>query len=176
MIRILGATGQIQNVEDFVEKVLMFSQRYNVVVQVLDAEVVYGEKHLLSAGEHAIRAMKQKRNSTNSLAMEILLYASGERQIKLGIQKMGVKKGASVVAFVMIDKLRDISEANGNISNEEVETFLKTLKFRRDDKVLEGDIDTLQRFGITEQEINTVTSEKHGHLILEKVAMVDVIK
>ena len=48
---------------------------------------------MISAVEHAIRAFERKTNTTNSLEKEIILYASGERQLKLAIPKIGIKKG-----------------------------------------------------------------------------------
>ncbi|MFH1100729.1 MAG: KEOPS complex subunit Cgi121 [Methanobacteriota archaeon] len=176
MIQIIGAKGTIPHVERFLQHILSVAQQNNVVIQVMDAKVVYGKNHVLSAATHAIRAMKQKRNTTKSLAMELLLYASGERQIKLGIKKMGVTKRTQTIALVIIQKMKGIPDAQGSLSNHALQALLKTIKFSRDDKVLEGDADTLKRFGITTQEITTVPSRKYGDLILEKVAMVDVIK
>ena len=49
-------------------------------------------------------------------------------------------------------------------------------RMTQDASVLEGDRETLKRFGITGLEIRTVPEAKYGDLILEKVAMVDVIK
>jgi hypothetical protein len=57
-----------------------------------------------------------------------------------------------------------------------INKLLKQLSLDRDDTVLEGNIDTLKKFGIGENEINTVAKAKYGDLILEKVAMVDIIK
>ncbi|MCX6666363.1 MAG: KEOPS complex subunit Cgi121 [Euryarchaeota archaeon] len=176
MIRVFGATGVVSDVEELVEQALLFSKKYSVVVQVLNADMVFGENHLISASEHAIRAMRQKRNSTNSVAMEVLLYASGERQIKLGIQKMGVRSQKSRIAFVVIDQVPDVSEAKGIFSDADIDMMLKELGFVRDDKVLEGARDTLKNFGFTDKEMKTVVPAKYGQLILERVAMVDVIK
>ena len=142
------------------------SEEYNIVIQVFDADLVFGKNHLISASEHATRAFERGKNSTNSLAMEILLYASGERQIQKSIQKLGVKKGKTKIAFVF----------DGKISDENIDNALGSLDLSRDDKVLEGDINTLRKFGITQQELITVPEDKHGDLILEKIAMVDVIK
>jgi len=100
MIRIIGAQGNIQNVDSFLETILDFSQKYNLVIQAFNADMVYGKNHLLSSFEHAKRSIKRKTDTTNSLGMEILLYASGERQLKLAIPKMGVKKGSASIAFV----------------------------------------------------------------------------
>jgi len=167
MIRIIGAKGDIQNIDIFLKKISDLSLEYNIVIQVFNADMIYGKNHLLSSVEHAIRAMKQETNTTNSLNMEILLYASGERQLKIAIPKMGVKKGKGNIALVF---------TNGKITKIIVNQILKKLELERDDKVLEGDINTLKKFGLSKKEIETVNPEKYGHLILEKIAMVDIIK
>ncbi len=167
MLKIVGAKGNIQSIDEFLKKVDRISNENNIVIQVFDADVIYGKNHLISAVDHAIRAIDLKTNTTNSLAMEILLYSSGERQLKIAIPKMGVKKGKAKIAFVFIqDRLTD----------QIISIILDELSLDRDDKVLEGNIDTIKKFGISENEINTVEKSKYGNLILEKVAMVDIIK
>jgi len=167
MIKIVGAKGNMRDVDSFLKQIISFTKKHNFVIQVFNADLIYGKNHLISATEHAFRAMKQKTNTTNSLAMEILLYASGERQLKLAIPKMGIKKGNNNIAFVF---------TNSNISDRIVNDVLKQLDLERDDKVLEGDVNTLKKFGISKKEIETLREDKYGHLILEKVALVDIIK
>jgi len=167
MIKIIGAKGQIKNVDLLIEQVISFAQEKNIVIQALNADMIYGTNHLISSVDHAKRSMSQKNNTTNSLSMEILLYASGERQLKLAIPRMGVKQGKSNVAFVFAD---------GKISDSLVNDLLKMVSLKRDDKVIEGDINTLKKFGINKKAIATVSEERYGDLILEKVAMVDIIK
>ena len=167
MIKIIGAYGNISSVDNFLNQIEIFAKSKNIVIQAFDADMIYGKNHLISAVEHAARAMDQSTNTTNSFGMEILLYASGERQLKLAIPKMGVKKGKGFIAFLFTD---------GKISDQLVDEFFKQLDLERDDKVLEGNEDTLKKFGISENEINTVKKAKYGDLILEKVAMVDIIK
>ena len=173
MIKIVGARGNVQNVDGFLKQVLDFAQEHHVIIQLFDADMIFGRNHIISAVEHAVRAFKRKTNTTNSLAMEILLYTSGERQLKLAIPKMGVKKGDGNIAFVFVN---NIKEVNGEISDHLIDEMLELLSLVRDDKVLEGNEDTLRKFGIDENEMKTVTKAKYGHLILEKVAMVDIIK
>jgi len=172
MILVVGAKGTILNIENFLQQILEFSQHNSIVVQAIDAEVVYGQDHLVSATEHAVRAFAQGRQSTNSLELEILLYASGERQIQKAIPKMGVKKGKHAVAFVLVDESKRERKAYENL----VDRLLKTIKFIRDDTVLEGDRETMTRFGIGTKELQTIPDTKYGELILEKVALVDIIK
>ena len=172
MIEVIGAKGNIQDMDLFFKQILNLSKEYKIVIQVIDADIVYGKNHLISASQHGVRAFEQKKNSTKTLAMEILLYASGERQIQRAIQKVGIKKGNVNIALVFVD----VFQENGKVSDTVVGKILEVLNLTRDDKVLEGDIDTLRKFGITQQELMTVPKNKHRNLILEKVAMVDVIK
>ena len=167
MIKIIGATGNIIDIDSFLKKINNFAQQKNVIIQVLNAEKIYDEIHIISAVQHAKRAIERKTNSTNSLEMEILLYAAGERQLKIAIPKMGVQKGDSKIAFVLI---------NDDISDALINELLSSLSLIRDDKTLEGDENTLKQFGITQKEIDTVTKDKYKDLILEKTAMVDIIK
>jgi len=170
MYKIIGAKGFIKNIDDFLEKTRGFSEKNKVVLQVFDAELIYGEKHLVSALTHAKRAFEEKRNTTNTLEMEILLYAAGERQLKLAIPKIGFKKGevTTVALFYIEEKKINLDTI--------VEKFLKEFGLKKDNKVLEGDINTLKKFGIKDSEIKTVSEDIYSDLILEKVAMVDIIK
>ncbi|MEA3457160.1 MAG: KEOPS complex subunit Cgi121 [Candidatus Thermoplasmatota archaeon] len=173
MLRIIGTQGNVQDVDSFLETVLSFAQKYDITIQAFDADMIYGENHLISSVEHAARAIKRKTNTTNSIGMEILLYASGERQLKLAIPKVGIKEGGRNVAFVFVG---NIEEAKSKMIDNLIDEMLGSLSLRRNDDVLEGDKDVLRRFGIDENEIKTVTKAKYGNLILEKVAMVDIIK
>ncbi len=170
MIKIIGAVGEIKNIDSFLKIINNFSKENNILIQTFDANVIFGKKHILSAINHAQRAIDRKTNTTNSLEMEILLYSSGERQLKLAIPKMGVKKGKTKIVVVFL------KEKKGNLSNKKIEEFLNMVSLNRDDKVLYGNENTLKLFGINDNEIETVSKEKFSNLILEKVAMVDIIK
>jgi tRNA threonylcarbamoyladenosine modification (KEOPS) complex Cgi121 subunit len=170
MIKIIGAIGEIKNIDNFLKAVSGFSKENNILIQAFDANVIFGKNHIISSVNHAKRAIERKTNTTNSLEMEILLYSSGERQLKLAIPKMGVKKGKTNIAFLLLNNYKSL------IPDKFIAEFLKKLSLKRDDKIIEGDVKTLTLFGINEREIETVTKEKYGKLILEKVAMVDLIK
>ncbi len=173
MIKLVGAKGNIQDIDLFLKEILSLADEYDIVIQTMDADWIYGKNHLISATSHAKRAIEQKNNSTNSLSMEILLYASGERQIQKAIKNIGVKKGKGNIAFVFTNK--DNYEIE-KISEEIIEKVLAIFDLEQDDKILEGDSNTLKKFGITKKELNTLPESKYGDIILEKVAMVDVIK
>lgn len=173
MIQVVGARGAIKNIDSFLTRVRGFSQTFHCVIQVFDATLIYGGEHLVSAVTHALRAMKRKTNTTNSLEMEIMLYASGERQLKLAIPKMGVKQGKGSIAVVFV---HETDKTSGGVSGHVIDAMLHSLSFVRDDSVLMGNMDTLRNFGITDKEFRTVTKAKYGHLVLEKIALVDIIK
>jgi KEOPS complex subunit Cgi121 len=170
MIKIIGAKGNIQDVDDFLKKIESFASKNGLKIQVFNADLIYGKDHIISAVEHANRSIDRKTNTTNSLEKEILLYASGERQLKLAIPKMGVKKGTGNIAFVVLN------ESKRKIPEYIANDLLKYLSLEKDNLVLEGNIDTLKKFGINYEETKTVTIGKYGYLILEKVAMVDIKK
>jgi len=173
LIEIIGAKGKIQNVDYFLKKIQNISSEYNIIIQVFDADYIFGKNHLISSLNHAKRAFEQKNNSTNSLSMEILLYASGQRQIQKAIDKIGVKKGNTDIAIIIEN---EVSNKTQKTPKEFIKNIMTDFNFIRDDKVLEGDINTLKKFGISTQEIATLKEEKYEDIILEKVAMVDIIK
>lgn len=176
MLTVFGAKGFIEDVDDFLKKISGFSRERRVVVQVFNADLVYSVNHVLSAAEHALRAFREGSNSMRSLGMEVVLYAAGERQIGVALSKMGVKKGEGRFVFLVVSSVSEFLEASGFFSSSDVELLISLLGLRRDDSVLEGGEDTLRRFGLSDEEIGTVEKDKYEDLILEKVAMVDVVK
>ena len=169
-LQIIGATGTISDKEAFIKKAMNYAEKNHIALQVFNAELIYGKTHLESAVAHAKRAFQQKTNTTHTLAMEILLYASGERQLQIALPKMGIHKGVCPVALVLF------SEETCGIKVSVIQELLTLLQLKRDDTVLKGDETTLQLFGISEKEKQTVTQHKYQNLILEKVALVDIIK
>jgi len=170
MYKIIGAKGFIQNIDDSLEKIRVFSEKNKVILQVFDADIIYGHKHLVSALVHAKRAFEEGENTTNTLEMEILLYAAGERQLKLAIPKVGFKQGEVNIAAIFYEEGKKLD------LEPVVEKFLKEFDLKKDNKVLKGDINTLKKFGISNSEIKTVSENKYGDLILEQIANVDIIK
>jgi len=174
MIVVIGAYGIIKNIDSFVQHLLLFSKKENLVIQAFDATGIYGKEHLISATIHAQRAFEQGRNSTNSLGLEILLYAAGERQIQKAIKNLGVKKGKQQIAFILTNDMAQ--KTNRRIKKAVIKRLLEMFHLISDDTVLEGNRNTLKRFGITSQELSTLPESNYGNLILEKIALVDVIK
>ena len=132
-------------------------------IQLLDARFVCGGDHLVSAAEHADRAMREGTNVANSLAVEFVVYASGERQIADALAKMGIRDDTTEFAVAIL----------GGDSPTEV---LRALGLTRDDGVLESTPARLRAFGLTDAEIASVPPDRATDLVLERVALVDLLK
>lgn len=166
-LEIIGCIGKIEPVEEFIQKARAFISNYDskdeILLQFLDADKVLGKEHILSAVEHAERAFKRKKNISETMAMEILLYAVGEPQISTALAKIGLKEGCERIAVIADIEL-------------DIEGLLAHLDLKRDDEVLEYKDFKLREFGISDVEILAVDKTKIKDLVLERVAMVDVKK
>jgi KEOPS complex subunit Cgi121 len=166
-IQIIGCRGSIESKDRFIGKVQGFvakpSVKNTAVLQCVNADLVCGKEHLLSAYEHARRAFERGENISSSLAMEILLYAAGEVQISSALAKIGLSDGSENVACIIDPEI-------------EIGSLMAHLDLTRDDDVLECTEEKLLRFGITKESISAAGSDKMADLVLEKVSMVDVRK
>jgi tRNA threonylcarbamoyladenosine modification (KEOPS) complex Cgi121 subunit len=170
VLSIIGARGKIQNAEETIRAVQALAKKYDVDIQMLNANLICGEHHLISAATHAIRALARHENIGATFGTELLRYASCSRQVKDGVDKLGIKDNIESVAIVIS---HDKSE--NELSNIEQE-LLRSVGLTRDDNVLEPNIIKLERLGISKAEINTVPATKIYDLILEHIAIVDVMK
>jgi KEOPS complex subunit Cgi121 len=160
---LVGARGRIEDSEDFVERLRSKATDMGLDVQVFDANLVFGRDHISSALEHALRAFERGTNVASSLMMEVLVYASGERQISTALEKMGVKEGRDGVVIVALGE--------GDVNH-----LLEEVGLERDDSIIEGQVEMLPAFGITERELETVPPAKVMDLVLERVALVDILR
>jgi len=162
MIQILEGTVFIEDNEKFLQKLKKISKDKNIIIQALDADKLADEEHLKFAVEKAINSFKTGRNIANDLAKEIMLYAAGTRQISRAM-KLGVHSGKNNIAVVAIDEA-DLSEFD-EITPEPV------LQYNKSKKAALMDI-----FNITEEELEAVGEDRIPELVLERVALLDVIK
>lgn len=132
-----------------------------VEVLVLDGAMVFGKDHLRSALYHATRAIEDGSNSSESVLMETLLYASGERQLSAAIKKMSVSEGTSELVVARLTA-GDFEPGPGWSPIP--------------DRPPMPDRERLRRFGIGAGELRTIHPEKVSELVLEKIAAVDIMK
>lgn len=163
MIQILDGKVFIDDTEKFLQKLKKISKEKNITIQALDADKLAGEEHLRFAVEKAINSFKTGRNIANDLAKEIMLYASGTRQINKAM-RLGVHKEKNNIALVAVGEAPDLSSFN-EVAPESV------LQYNDSKKNTLMDI-----FSITKEELDAVGEDKIPELVLERVALVDVIK
>lgn len=170
-IEIRGCRGSIRDAEAFIAALQAFASERNIACQAFDADAIYGEIHLLSAAKHAVRSFRRGTQTCNDLAMEILLYASGCRQIRDAIQRVGIRRRN--LALVAVGR-SGIPGADGPVKG--LEAFIDAHSLTEDSAVLVGDSAVLHRFGISREERQAIDTSMYEDLILEQVAMVDLLK
>ena len=153
----------------FIKQLSDIARCYNITVQALNADLLSGVRHIQFAVEKAIRSFESGKNTANNLGMEIMLYASGSRQIEKALD-LGVKNGENRVAIVLIGE---------NVPDEAVFDIMTLLNSEDASIVDYSDRkkeDLLKLFNITAAELEAVGEDKIPELVLERVALVDVMK
>jgi KEOPS complex subunit Cgi121 len=163
MIQILEGTVFIENKELFLKKIKEINTGKNIAIQAFDADKLAGKEHLTFAIEKALDSFKKSTNIANDLAKEIMLYAAGTRQINRAV-KIGVHESWNNIALVAVGDMIDLS------AFDEI-TPRNVLQYTGSKKNALMDI-----FNITEEEIEAAGADKIPEIVLERVALVDVMK
>ncbi len=71
----------------------------DIVIQVFDRSAVISRMHLIGAYLDAVQAFRDGTNIANDIAMEMLLFASMDRQISKAIENLGAKPEKDFVLF-----------------------------------------------------------------------------
>jgi len=137
-------------------------------VQFFDAGLIAGWEHLFFAALNALKAFENGVNVSNSLAIEILLFASAERQIKRAVKLLGVKPETSAAAVLVVAE-----------TPKEVTEILKAVSGlvpgERDDSVLELTKEKIEAikgfFKISDLELQAKLEEEG----LEKRTLTDLV-
>jgi KEOPS complex subunit Cgi121 len=157
---------QIEDINAFLE--YFRKENRGTSVQFFDAKYVAGPQHLYFAALNALNAFEKNTSISNNLAVEALLYASAQRQIKKAVKMLGIKQDSSEVAALIITE-------NMHKNSDYLRLVAKIISGERDDSVLEltdkkiGDIKIL--FKISDLEFESKL-EKEG---LEKEALTDLV-
>jgi KEOPS complex subunit Cgi121 len=157
---------EIKDIEEFF-KIIRKEKPSNVEIQFFDAQFVATWQHLYFAAVNALTAFKNKENISKNLAMESLLYASAQRQIRKAVKLLGVKPNSYEIAVLIIGEKPESARSGLSMVSKQVEA-------KRDDAVLELSKEKAaviqEIFGISNVELETVM-EKDG---LEK-ALIDLV-
>lgn len=144
-----------------------------VELQFFDADLIATDEHLYFAVLNAMQAFQNETNISKSLAVETMLYASAQRQIRKAIQLCGITPQTTNMAVVIIGK----DPAEIKTAFESVKACVGT---EPDDAVLNMTREKLEKikeaFQIRVPEINAVIKEGDVDaavvsLVVERVAL-----
>ncbi len=170
-VEITGFRGVLIKDSSEIADIIHELRNQEAVVQFLDSDLVASWEHLYFAVIDALLGFKNSSNLSKSLAIEIALYASAQRQIHKAIEIIGVKSGRANVALVILGK----NEVKVRAS---LESVTKRLRKKPDESVLElskAKIEKIRRvFGISDAEMAAVSSDFETaivNLVVERMAL-----
>jgi tRNA threonylcarbamoyladenosine modification (KEOPS) complex Cgi121 subunit len=136
--------------------------------QLLDSSLVAGYEHLRFAVLDALNAFAGHVSISSNLAIEIILYASAQRQIKEAFRLMGLQPSTNRVAVVILARTEEQA-------SKRLRTVSRLIGGQRDDGVIDLTKDKLEGikklFGISNVELEA-KSMRRG---LEKQALIDLV-
>lgn len=142
------------------------ADRAGVLIICMNAEMMAGRRHAEEAIRQAIRAKKEGTMTARSLEMEVLLYVSGQRQTSIAMG-FGLHEGGMLTWIGLVppsDSAWSMLEGLIRLCPDEEE-------------IPASRIPGLQElFGITDEEINTVGRERICDLVIERTALLNILK
>jgi len=148
------------------DNILQLSEKEKVIIQLFDSEKIATWKHIFIATLNAIAAFKQSRNIASQLSLEILLYATGQRQIRDAINILGVSEQTRKVAILILGDSKEkitaiFSQITELLNGKEEE---KLLEIYNEEKLQQ----LLNTFKITKEELDaTIRKEDKKEAIVK---------
>ncbi|NHI83079.1 MAG: hypothetical protein EAX81_02070 [Candidatus Thorarchaeota archaeon] len=140
-------------------ELLEIAEKYSknlLALQFFNPDLIAGVEHLLSASQNALNALTGQYYKARSLDVEIILYASCQRQIGVALNTLGIRDKPASVALVAIAEdsevvCRTVAEIISLIGIEAPNPF----------QVTEERISRIAtHFGIESTEIQTVSESE----------------
>ena len=146
-------------------------------VQLVRSDLIAGPEHLQFAARNALYSFRGKRRS-KSLAMELLLYLSCQRQIAKAIKLLGVGSEDSRVALIALSDSKDAiqelaRQSEWIVSGEQDDDQIEIGSKRKMAKLQES-------YGVTSKEMEAARLEGESEtsvlkrLIVERSALLDL--
>ncbi len=160
---IFCGTVTVSDVKETIAQVNAVAEKTDSTVVLFDAEKIAGFSHIESAVMHAKRSFAEGKQIARSLSMEILVYASGQRQCSLAA-KFGLHAGENSVYVLVLD-------GDEERAADFVREIVKECKpFSPNEERLK------EEFEITDAEMESAGENKIEELVIERVALVDAWK
>jgi tRNA threonylcarbamoyladenosine modification (KEOPS) complex Cgi121 subunit len=144
----------------------------NIDIQFFEADLIATQEHLYFAVLNALQAFKNKANLSKSIAMEIMLYASAQRQIQKAIIRAGIQPQTHNLAIAIVgDNPKQIETT--------LEAVTESIGTEPDERVLDltknKETKIKKIFEITEEELKILENgdQKKAitNIIIERVAL-----
>jgi KEOPS complex subunit Cgi121 len=163
-IRLLFGKPAIRDKWLLISAIKDLQSSHGCIVQALDADKIASERHLRFAVQKALAAFSEARNIAKDEGMEIMRYASGERQIERALF-MRVSDRTQRIALVLVGSgtLPDDSELSRIIELDGLGCSFCAKA-------------VIEAFNISSEELCAVGEERIEDLVIERVALVDTYR
>lgn len=160
---IFCGTVTVSVVKETIAQINDAADKADFTVVLFDADKIAGFAHIESAVAHAKRSFAEGKQIARSLSMEILVYASGQRQCSLA-SKFGLHDGENKVYVLILDGDEEKAAALVREIVSECEPFAPNKEKLK------------AEFGITDAEMEAAGENRIEELVIERVALVDAWK
>jgi len=166
-IRLLFGRPAIRDRDKLISAIRELQANSCCIIQALNADLVVSERHIRFAAEKALLAFSEKRNIAKAAGMEIMRYASGERQIERAFF-MGVKDDTERIALVLAGR-------NGCSRFPDESELLRLVQPDKKGCSYSASF-VMHAFNITPVELSVVGEQRIEDLVIERVALVDTYR
>jgi tRNA threonylcarbamoyladenosine modification (KEOPS) complex Cgi121 subunit len=163
---------KVRNKDDFLKR-MHKEKRSGIETQFFDAKSVATWQHLYFALLNALRAFKNGDNISKSLAMETMIYASAQRQIRKAMEFIGISIDTSEIALLAVgdnsENLKSVlSMISRNINAKNSDAVLELSEEKK--KIIR------EKFGISDLELKTTMKKDNlkealTNLVIERMAL-----
>jgi len=153
------------SIKGLLEKAIKASEELNAHVVLLDSDKVVSPRVIVIAFKYALRAFLRNENIARYVPLEVMLYASGKREIRKALPMMSpTEKSRGLVVAVAAEELEACNEALRRVVQglEEDDSL-----FELDERKVRA---LMELYEVSEEEIRTAYSRDVKEAI-EKAAL-----
>ncbi|MHA2229577.1 MAG: KEOPS complex subunit Cgi121 [Candidatus Thorarchaeota archaeon] len=152
-VGIVELVNKQQKTANEIIKLALTNEKNILAVQFLDSSLVVDADHLLFAAQNAINAWRGRYAITRELGLELMVYASAQRQIDRAIEVMGIKNELVSLALVIVGTDRVSVETQLNHIKNEVGSATSD-QFSMSEERLRS---IMNHFNIQDKELQAIT-------------------
>jgi len=168
--QIVSGSVFIENLPSFLKSLNDFSKTHNIKIQGFDARKIIDEEHLLFSIHRAREAFSSGANEAKDLGLEVMRFSSGQKQIDKSFS-MGLVEGKNRSLFILFG---ETDEQLQNAQNE-FENVFEAISYKPI-SLDEKKPFLMKQFDISDAELNAVGEHKLKDLVMERVALVDIVR